>query len=128
MDVSNEPLERLSVSNAITRLRLPLRMIAGMFGALLLAFLVRRTGTSVLRESIAAIGWGLSLVIALTGVSHVLKTWAWRITLLDEKRHVSFSRMLGLRLGSEAVGQLGFLGQMFGENLRVSLLSSTIPP
>jgi phosphatidylglycerophosphate synthase len=99
-----------------------------MFGVLLLAFLVRRTGISMLRESIAAIGWAFILVIALTGVSHVLKTWAWRITLLDEKRHVSFSRMLGLRLGSEAAGQLGFLGQMFGENLRVSLLSSTIPP
>ncbi len=116
------------MSNAITRLRLPLRMLAGVFGLLLLAFLMRRTGTSMLRESIAAIGWGLSLVIALTGVSHVLKTWAWRITLLDEKRHVSFSRMFGLRLGSEAAGQLGFLGQMFGENLRVALLSSTIPP
>ena len=121
-------LKDRSMSNAITRLRLPLRMLAGMFGVLLLAFLVRRTGTSTLRESIAAIGWGLSLVIALTGVSHVLKTWAWRITLLDEKRHVSFSRMLGLRLGSEAAGQLGFLGQMFGENLRVSLLSSTMSP
>src|SRR5579859_2916365 len=103
-------------------------MLTGVFGVLLLAFLVRRTGTSMLRESTAAIGSGLILVIALTGVSHVLKTWAWRITVLDEKRHVSFSRMLGLRLGSEAAGQLGFLGQMFGENIRVSLLSSTMPP
>src|SRR5260370_14677201 len=34
--------------------------------------------------------------------------------------------MLGRRRGSEAVGQLGFLGQVFGETLRVSLLSSTI--
>ena len=116
------------MSNAITRVRLPLRMLAGMFGVLLLAFLVRRTGIATLRQSIAAIGWAFILVIALTGVSHVLKTWAWRITLLGEKRHVSFSRMLGLRLGSEAAGQLGFLGQMFGESLRVSLLSSAIPP
>jgi len=116
------------VSNAIAKLRLPLRMIAGVFGVLLLAFLVRRTDTSMIRERIAAIGWALSLVIALTGVSHLLKTWAWRITLLDQKRNVSFSRMFGLRLGSEAAGQLGFLGQMFGENLRASLLSSTIPP
>ncbi len=116
------------MSNAITQVRLPLRMLAGTFGVLLLGFLVWRTGTSMLRESIDAIGWALILVIALAGVSHVLKTWAWRITLLAEKRHVSFSRMFGLRLGSEAAGQLGFLGQMFGENLRVSLLSSTIPP
>ena len=66
-------------------------------------------------------------MIALGGVSHVVKTWAWRLTLLDEKHHVSFARMLGLRLGSEAVGQFGVLGQAFGETLRVSLLSSTMP-
>jgi phosphatidylglycerophosphate synthase len=65
-------------------------------------------------------------VIALGGVSHLVKTWAWRLTLLDDKHQVSFARMLGLRLGSEAVGQLGFLGQVFGETLRVSLLSSSI--
>ena len=57
----------------------------------------------------------------------MVKTWAWRLTLLDDKREVSFARTLALRLASEAVGQLGFLGQMFGENLRVLLLSSTIP-
>ena len=66
-------------------------------------------------------------MIALGGVGHVVKTWAWRLTLLDDKREVSFARTLALRLASEAVGQLGFLGQMFGENLRVLLLSSTIP-
>ena len=84
------------MSNAIAKLRLPLRMIAGVFGVLLLAFLVLRTDTSMIRERIAAIGWALSLVIALTCVSHLLKTWAWRITLLDQKRNVSFSRMFGL--------------------------------
>jgi uncharacterized membrane protein YbhN (UPF0104 family) len=35
--------------------------------------------------------------------------------------------MLGLRLASEAVGQLGGLGQLFGEGLRVSLLSPEMP-
>jgi len=94
---------------------------------LLLTFLIRRAGPTKLLESIAALGWGLGLVIALGGVSHVLKTWAWRLTLLDEKHHVSFVKMLGLRLGSEAVGQFGALGQVFGETLRVSLLSSTLP-
>ena len=106
--------------------RFPIRMLAGIFGALLLVLLIRRAGTANLRESLTAVGWRLVLVIALGGVAHVVKTWAWRLTLLDDKRKVSFARTLGLRLASEAVGQLGFLGQMFGENLRVLLLSSTI--
>ena len=107
--------------------RFPIRTLAGMFGVLLLVLLVRRVGIANLRESIAAVGWRLVLVIALGGVGHIVKTWAWRLTLLDDKREVSFARTLGLRLASEAVGQLGFLGQMFGENLRVLFLSSTIP-
>jgi uncharacterized protein (TIRG00374 family) len=115
------------VSRILAKMRLPLRLFAGMLGVLLLSYLVWRAGPAKLLESIAALGWGLILIIALGGVSHVVKTWAWRLTLLDEKRQVSFARMLGLRLGSEAVGQLGALGQMFGENLRVALLSSKIP-
>ena len=66
-------------------------------------------------------------MIAWGGVAHVVKTWAWRLTLLDEKHRVSFGRMLGLRLASEAVGQLGGLGQLFGEGLRVSLLGPAMP-
>ena len=115
------------MSRIVARTRPPLQLLSGTFGVLLLAYLVHRAGTAKLLESIFTLGWGLSLVIALGGFSHLLKTWAWRLTLLDEKCKVSFVRMLGLRLGSEAIGQLGVLGQMLGENLRVSLLSSTIP-
>jgi phosphatidylglycerophosphate synthase len=114
------------VSRIPTRTRLPLRLLAGMFGILLLTYLVRRAGPDKLLESMATLGWGLTLVIALGGVSHAVKTWAWRLTLLDERRQVSFVRMFGLRLASEAVGQLGGLAQLFGETLRVSLLSPTI--
>ena len=107
--------------------RLPFRLLASLLGFLLLCYLIHRAGPAKLLESIAALGWGLALVIALGGVSHVLKTWAWWLTLPGEKHHVSFPRMLGLRLGSEAVGQFGALGQVFGETLRVSLLGPTLP-
>jgi hypothetical protein len=103
------------------------RLAAGLLGVLLLAWLIHRAGPGELLESVATLGWGLGLVIALAGVSHVVKTWAWRLILSGEEREVSFGRMLALRLGSEAVGQLGFLGQVFGETLRVTLLSATLP-
>jgi phosphatidylglycerophosphate synthase len=115
------------VSNIAMRAGVRLRLLAGILGVSLLTYLVWRAGPARLFASISALGWGLSLVIALGGVSHLVKTWAWRLTLLDEKHHASFARMLALRLGSEAVGQLGILGQAFGETLRVSLLGSTMP-
>src|SRR5258708_6258085 len=99
----------------------------GVLGLLFVSYVSRRAGPAKLLESVGALGWGLILVVALGGVSHLVKTSAWRLTLLDEKRQVSFVRMLGLRLASESVGQLGAFGQVFGESLRVSLLSSTLP-
>src|ERR1700693_374179 len=96
---------RWRVSRFVTRTRLPLRLLAGMFGVLLLTYLVWRAGPAKLLAGMVALGWGLSLIIALGGVSHLVKTWAWRLTLLDDKHQVSFARMLGLRLGAAAVGQ-----------------------
>lgn len=105
-----------------------LRLLAGGFGVCLFAYLIHRVDPAKLLESIATLGWGLVLVIAWGGVAHIGKTWAWRIALGDEKHRVSFARMLGLRLASEAVGQLGGLAQMFGEGLRVSMLGPEMPP
>ena len=70
---------------------------------------------------------GHSLVLGLAGIGHIVKTWAWRLTLPAERKKVSFSRTLGLRLVSEAIGQFGFVGQMVGDATRGSLLTSDLP-
>jgi len=115
------------VSSAASKARSPLRLLAGAFGVLLFTYLLHRAGPAKLLASITTLRWGLGLVLLWGGVAHVLKACAWQLTLLDEKRHVSFVRLLGLRLASEAVGQLGGLGQLFGEGLRVTLLGSAMP-
>jgi len=102
-------------------------MLGVILGILLFVHLIQRAGPAKLAASMVALRWGLALVIAWGGVAHILKTWAWRLTLLDGKHQVSFARMLGLRLSSEAVGQFGGLAQLFGEGLRVSLLGPAIP-
>jgi hypothetical protein len=56
-----------------------------------------------------------------------VKTWAWQLTLTDEKRNISFARLFGLRLVAEAGGQVGIIGQIFGDGFRVSLLSQRMP-
>ena len=96
------------------------RLAASLIGLLLLAYLVRRAGASALLEGIASVGWGLVFVIALAGLSHVVRTWAWRLTLLDARHRPSFGRMLALRLVSEAAGQVGVFGQVFGDTWRIA--------
>src|SRR5208283_5023825 len=107
--------------------RLTPRFLAAIFGTALLAYLIWRIGPSTLVQDASRLGWGLALVIALGGVAHVVKAWAWRFTLVGEEHKVSFLRLLQLRLVSEAVGQLGVFGQAFGEGIRVSALSAEIP-
>jgi phosphatidylglycerophosphate synthase len=104
-----------------------LRSLAVIFGTALLIYLIRRVGLEKIAEDIAAVGWGLALVIALGGVSHVVKTLAWRMTLTGWVDRVSLLRMFQLRVASEAVGQVGVLGQLFGEGLRISAYDPSIP-
>jgi uncharacterized protein (TIRG00374 family) len=107
--------------------RLPLRILAGVMGAMLFGYLIWQAGPSRLWENAVKLGWGFIWVLAAAGVSHVFKTWAWRLTLDDHKHKVSFPRLLGLRLGAEAAGQLGIIGQMFGDSVRVARLSRDVP-
>ncbi len=107
--------------------RLPLRVIAVLLSTGLFAYLVWRFGPSKILENLRILGWGFAWVLALAGVSHLAKTWAWQLTLGPDKNKIPFSRLMGLRLGAEAAGQLGIVGQTFGDSLRVAKLSPTIP-
>jgi uncharacterized protein (TIRG00374 family) len=115
------------MSKSATKMQWALRSLAGIFGTALLIYLIRRVGPEKIAEDIATVGWGLALVIALGGVSHVVKTFAWRMTLTGWVGRVSLLRMFQLRVASEAVGQVGVLGQLFGEGLRISAYDASIP-
>jgi phosphatidylglycerophosphate synthase len=110
-----------------SKAQLPLRLFAIVMSAGFFAFLIWRAGPGKLWKSLSELSWGIILVIALAGVSHLARTWGWRLTLGDDQHKISFSRMLGLRLGAEAAGQLGILGQTFGDSVRVSRMSAEIP-
>src|SRR5271165_5153029 len=103
-----------------------LRILALLLGVALLAYLVVHVGADKLVENAKAIGWGILLVLGLAGISHVIKTWAWRLTAPGELNKVSFARTLGLRLASEALGQFGVAGQVLGDGTRASLLGSEV--
>src|SRR6267154_2800780 len=110
-----------------SKAQLPLRLIAIAISAGFFFYLIWRTGPSKLWKSLSELGWGIILVIALAGVSHLARTWGWRLTLGDDQHKISFSRLVGLRLGAEAAGQLGILGQTLGDSVRVSRMSAEIP-
>jgi phosphatidylglycerophosphate synthase len=103
--------------------RAALRFLAILGSAGLLVYLVWHAGPSKLWQDLVKLGWGFTLVIALAGVSHLARTWAWQMTLGQHRLKLSFPKLVGLRLGAEAAGQLGIVGQTFGDSIRVSHLS-----
>jgi Lysylphosphatidylglycerol synthase TM region len=116
--------------SSVVKVRWPEQMLrfgAVLFGVALLAYLVRRTGLHILVQQTKAVGWGMALIIALGGISHLIKTWSWRLTFLCDLRQLSFGRAFVLRLVSEGMGKLGLVGQVLGETTRVFLLGSSVP-
>src|ERR1700757_2366637 len=107
--------------------RLARRIVAAILGIALLTYLILRAGPATLMEGLHRLGWGLALIIAMGGLSHLVKTYAWKLTLVGSGNTASIGRMFQLRLISEAAGQVGAVGQFFGEGLRVSALSAEIP-
>src|ERR1700743_1225214 len=85
------PSRGSTVSKPTTRQKV-FRAIAAVSGIALLAYLIWRVGPGNLLENISTLGWGLALIIALGGVAHLVKTWAWRLTLTGCRGRVSFSR------------------------------------
>ncbi len=100
-----------------------LRLLAILASTGLLAYLVWHAGPGNLWHNLVRLGWGFTLVIVLAGVSHLARTWAWQMTLGKGRHKLSFPKLVGLRLGAEAAGQLGIVGQTFGDSIRVSHLS-----
>jgi phosphatidylglycerophosphate synthase len=114
------------VSESHPQARVVLRNVFGCVGIALFVGLIVHAGPRALLQNAKVVGWGLLLVIALGGLSHAVKAWAWRLTLPSEL-HYPFSRMFGLRLISEAIGQVGLPGMVAGEATRVALLGPETP-
>jgi phosphatidylglycerophosphate synthase len=111
----------------LPKARPALRILLTLLSSALFAYLIWQAGPGKLWENVVKLGWGFVWVLALTGVSHIARALAWRLTLDDHKHKTSFPRLLGLRLGAEAAGQLGFIGQTFGDSIRVAQLSPQTP-
>jgi len=103
------------------------RLSIALLGLSLLVFLICRAGPSRVVDQLKMVGWGLVLIVALGGISHLTKTIAWRLTFACDIRDISFTRTFALRLVAETIGSFGLPGQVLGETARVYLLGSALP-
>lgn len=115
------------MSNARTTSGARLQRVCALLGLALFVHLIVRANPRVLWAQIVPLWFGIAIIIVLGGVTHLVKTWAWRLTLTCDVSRLSWRRSFVVRLISEALGQLGVVGKLFGEGARVSLISGSIP-
>ena len=116
-----------TIENKNRAIRGTLRLLAIVGGAALLAHLIARIGVGTVTDNLRAVGWGMVPVLALGGLFHLVRAYAWRLTLSSDIPEISIARLFGLRLIAESAGTLGLAGQMVGDGMRVSLLGPAVP-
>ena len=87
-------------------------------GVVVFAALVYETGPATILASVRACGSAFLVLIALTGVRHLLRTLAWRTCIEPGRRIVAFVDLFGIRLAAEAVTDLTFAGPVLGESVK----------
>jgi hypothetical protein len=108
-------------------IRISLRVVTGLLGLGLLGYSIFHAGPALVWKQIHAVGWGLGVIIVMGGVSQFTKAWAWRQACMCDISALSWSRSLAAQLVSDAIGQLGMAGKLFGEGMRISLVGPALP-
>ena len=116
-----------SSTGRVRPLVLWLQVVAFLLGLALLIYVINRVGLQPIFDALGRIGFGLFLLLAISGSRHVLRTLAMSVAVNPEHRRFNFLQAFAARLGGEAVSFLTFTGPLLGEATKVALLKKRVP-
>ena len=96
-------------------------------GVALLGWLVYRIGPGALWAQLSQVSWGFLLVLGLHGVTVLINTLGWRMTLPPQRRDVPLFPLSGMLVVGEAVNALTPAAVVGGDLVRISLLARFVP-
>jgi len=99
-----------------------IRIIAGVAATIALVALTHRVGLRNVASQLRNIGMVLPIVLLAGFVRLLLQTRAWRIALDADGIQVPQSRLIGVRLASQAAGYLTVLGPAVSEPTKLVML------
>ncbi|HYY41320.1 MAG TPA: lysylphosphatidylglycerol synthase domain-containing protein, partial [Pyrinomonadaceae bacterium] len=102
------------------------QIIAFLLGLALLVFVVRRIGVQPIFDALGQIGFGLFLIIAISGLRHLIRALALRTAVPPERRHFNLWQAFTTRVGGEAISFLTFTGPVLGEATKAALLRKRV--
>ena len=97
-------------------------LIVALIGAALFAWVIARVGLPAILHQVRAISIALPILLTLSLCRLMLQTTAWSAALKCEGISVKPGRLIGIRLASQGMGYLTFLGAVLSEPLKIKLL------
>lgn len=104
------------------KLKLPMLLICvGLF-----VLLIAETGPAVIASRVYDVGLGFLLLIVISGIRHLFRTFAWYFAIERQARRVRFRDLFGMRIAGEAITDLTILGPLLGETVKGIALSRQV--
>ncbi|MGZ8844978.1 MAG: lysylphosphatidylglycerol synthase transmembrane domain-containing protein [Pyrinomonadaceae bacterium] len=122
-------LEKMSQTRAKTTTKrfTPLGIILALGGVFLFAYFVKKAGVSQIAEGVSRLGFGFILIIAISGVRHVVRSIAW-ILCMEPPHRLRFWDAFRARLMGDAIGNiLPFASFVISEPAKPALIRDRVP-
>ena len=97
-------------------------LILALIGAALFTWVVARVGLPAILQQLKAMRLALPILLTLSVCRLLLQTTVWSAALKSTGLSVAPERLIGIRLASQSMGYLTFLGAVLSEPLKIKLL------
>jgi putative ABC transport system permease protein len=104
-----------------------LHVLAFLFGAGLLFFLVREVGVEPIFDALKQIGGGFFILLAIAAFRHCTRTLTMYLAVAPEHRRFTFWEAFTTRLAGETISFFTFTGPVLGEATKAALLRKRVP-
>ena len=96
-------------------------------GLALFVYLLRQTGLTELAHYLGMMGWGFTLIVALSAIRNCVRAGSWYLSIDPEQRTISFWRLMNVMLAGEAIKYLTATGPLLGEPAKAAMVRRQIP-
>jgi putative ABC transport system permease protein len=104
-----------------------LHVLAFVFGAGLLVFLIRAVGVAPVFDALRQVGGGFFVLLAIAGLRHCMRTASMSLAVAPEHRRFTFWEAFTTRLAGETISFFTFTGPVLGEATKAALLRKRVP-
>ncbi len=101
--------------------------IALVSGGVLFVYLVHMVGAKNILHALGLLGANFLVLLLISGLRHGLRTLAWLKCIKGTHPQVGWFALFTVRLASEAIRYLSFLGPLGGEPSKVALMRKRLP-